>query len=467
MKNLYKDVSHLDQKCYDLYALSEDILMEHASAALADAVRAQKPSKVLIVAGPGNNGGDGIACARELLGEYEVKLLLPYGAKSRMCRLQLDRFYACGGEVSESICEADVVVDALFGTGLSRGLKEDVVHLIERLNQIQAYKIACDIPSGIDPKGNPNPIAFEADKTVTMGALKYSLFMDGAKGYVGTIEVADLGVSRTLYEEPSDIKLLETEDLQLPYRHKVNVHKGDFGHLGVVAGEKEGAAIMAALAALRYGVGLVSVVSHEKILVPYELMHSYSLPPKTTALAVGMGLGVEYSDEELDSFLFGHDLPMVVDADLFYSPKIKKILQRSNIVLTPHPKEFSSLLSLTNIAQASVEEIQRDRLGYVRLFCQAFPQAVLLLKGATPIIAQESQAFFNPHGSNALAKGGSGDVLTGLIGALLAQGYEPLQAAIQGSLAHAIASHKVNVANYALRPTDLIEAVGRLSTTSL
>ncbi len=462
MKNLYKDVSHLDKKCYDRYALSEDILMEHAATALADAVRAKNPKKVLIVAGPGNNGGDGIACARQLLGECEVELFLPYGAKSAMCRLQLDRFYACGGEVSENIGEADVVVDALFGTGLSRELREDALYLIQRLNQIEAYKIACDIPSGIDPQGNPNPIAFQAHKTVTMGALKYALFMDGAKGYVGEVEVANLGVSRVLYEEPSDLQLLEPVDLQPPYRLQPNVHKGNFGHLGVVAGEKEGAAILAALAALRYGAGLVSVVSHEKIFVPYELMHSSSLPPKTTALAVGMGLGLEYSDDELDEFLFGHRLPMVVDADLFYSPKIKKILQRSNIVLTPHPREFSSLLSLAGIAEVGVEEIQKDRLGYAKRFCQAFPQAVLVLKGATPIIAQGSIAFLNPHGSNALAKGGSGDVLTGLVGALLAQGYEPLQAAIQGSLAHAIASHKVDVANYALRPTDLIEAVGRL-----
>ena len=462
MRNLYKDVSHLDRKCYDRYALSEDILMEHAATALADAVRAKNPKKVLIVAGPGNNGGDGIACARQLLGECEVELFLPYGAKSQMCRLQLDRFYACGGELSENIGKADVVVDALFGTGLSRELREDTVHLLQRLNEIEAYKIACDIPSGIDPSGNPNPIAFQAHQTITMGALKYSLFMDGAKGYVGEVEIADLGVSRMLYEEPSDIQLLEPMDLHPPYRHQPNVHKGNFGHLSVVAGEKEGAAIMAALSALRYGVGLVTVVSFEKIVVPFELMHSSSLPPKTTAIAVGMGLGLEYSDEDFDRLVLSHDLPMVVDADLFYSPKITRILERSGVVLTPHPREFGSLLSLTGIAEVGVEEIQKDRLGYARRFCESFPQAVLVLKGATPIIAQGSKAFLNPHGSNALAKGGSGDVLTGLIGALLAQGYEPLEAAIQGSLAHAIASHKVDVANYALRPTDLIEAVGRL-----
>ncbi|BAF69284.1 bifunctional ADP-dependent NAD(P)H-hydrate dehydratase/NAD(P)H-hydrate epimerase [Nitratiruptor sp. SB155-2] len=464
MKNLYENVGFLDQKCYQTYNLPEDILMEHAAAALSEAVkkRVDEGAKILIVAGPGNNGGDGVACARQLLGEYEVGLLMPYGAKSEMCKKQLDRFLACGGEVSDDIDEADIVIDALFGSGLAKPLKDDAVHLIHRLNQTNAFKIACDIPSGIDIKGNPLPIAFEADLTITMGALKAALFMDHAKDYVGEVEVADLGVSKKLYESESLWKLLEMSDLLPPYRDRKDSNKGNYGHLSVIAGEKEGAAIMAALSALRFGTGLVTVVTYEKIHVPYELMHSSSLPPKTTALAVGMGLGLEYSDEDFERLVLNRDLPIVIDADLFYSQKILQLLQKPKIVLTPHPKEFSSLLKMCAIAQVSVDEIQKDRIGFVQKFCEAYPEAVLLLKGANPIIAKGDQLFVNPLGSNALAKGGSGDVLTGLIGALLAQGYDPLDAAIQGSLAHAVASQKVDVANYALRPSDLIEAIGDL-----
>ena len=120
------------------------------------------------------------------------------------------------------------------------------------------------------------------------------------------------------------------------------------------------------------------------------------------------------------------------------------------------------MLKICGLAEASVDDIQKDRIGYVRTFCEAYPEAVLLLKGANPIIAKGNQLFVNPLGSNALAKGGSGDVLTGLIGALLAQGYDPLEAAIQGSLAHAVASQRVGVANYAMSPKDLIESVGNL-----
>ena len=463
MQNLYSDVTKLDRRCYEIYNLPEDILMEHAAYAITQQIqkRFSKGSSVLIVAGPGNNGGDGIACARQLLGEYEVLLFVPYGAKSQMCKIQLDRFYACGGELVDDIKEADVIVDALFGSGLSKPLREDSVHLIERLNKMKSFKIACDIPSGIDKDGKPLPVAFEADLSVTMGARKRALFMDLAKDYVGEVVVADLGVSQELYEEDSNWKLLENRDLKPPYRTKQNSNKGNYGHLAVIAGEKEGAAIMAAQAALSYGAGLVSVVTFENIAIPYELMHSSHLPPKTTAIAVGMGLGVEYCDEDLETFLH-NDLPLVVDADLFYSEKILELLNRSNIVLTPHPKEFASLLKLCAIAEVTPKEVQENRAEFVEEFSRRYPKAVLILKGANPIIAYNGHFFVNPLGSSALAKGGSGDVLTGLVGALLAQGYEPLEAALQGSLAHAIASQKVAKANYALRPRDLIEAVTTL-----
>ena len=463
MQSLYESVTKLDHKCYDVFNLPEDILMEHAASGIVKEIQKRflPGSSVLIIAGPGNNGGDGVAVARQLLGAYDVRLFMPYGAKSAMCKIQLDRFYACGGVLEDDIALADVVVDALFGSGLSKPLREDSVHLIQRLNALQAFKIACDIPTGIDIKGNPLPEAFKADVTVTMGGMKLALFMDAAKDYVGEVVVADLGVSRVLYEEESNYKVLERSDLHPPYRKAQNSNKGSYGHVAVIAGQKEGAAIMAALAALSYGAGLVTVVSHEKIAVPYELMHSSHLPQKTTAIAVGMGLGLEYGDEDLEKFL-ASDLPLVVDADLFSMPKIAQIVQKENVVLTPHPKEFSTMLKLTGLGEWSVEEIQKDRVGFVLKFTKKFPQAVLLLKGANPIIAQGEKVFVNPLGSNALAKGGSGDVLTGLVAALLAQGYEPLEAALQGSLAHAVASQKVPKANYALRPTDLIEAVGKL-----
>jgi len=464
MQNLYKSVGYFDKRCYDSFRLSEDILMEHAAEGINKYIREnfETNSQILIVAGPGNNGGDGVALARLLFGDYDIKLVMPYGAKSDMCKIQLDRFLAIGGELEENIVESDIIVDAIFGSGLSKPLKEDIIHLIDRLNRLDGFKIAVDIPTGIDIDGKPLPLAFKADITFTMGALKIALFMDLAKDYVGEVKVVDLGVSRELYEEESNIKLLDESDLKPPFRDKKSSHKGDFGHLAVIAGEKEGAANLAAMSALNYGAGLVTVVTNEKINVSYELMHSNSLPKGTTAIAVGMGLGIEYSDEDFKSLVLDNNLPIVIDADLFYSPKIKELLKKEKVVLTPHPKEFSSLLEVLDIDKVSPKEIQENRLLYVEKFCKKYPNIVLLLKGANPIIAKGETVFINPHGTNALSKGGSGDVLTGLIGALLAQGYEPLEAAIGGSLAHTLAAQKVKKANFALTPNDLIEALGCL-----
>jgi len=188
-----------------------------------------------------------------------------------------------------------VIVDALFGAGFSKPLDIAGMDLIDALNGMAGYKIACDIPSGIDPQGNPNPIAFRADLTITMGALKKALFSDFAKQYTGKIEVVDLGVSRKLYEHHTDTFMLEERDFNPPLRSNPASHKGDYGHLCVVAGKKKGAAILCGSAALRFGAGLVTLLTdHTMESIPHSLMQAGELPENTTAVAMGMGLGLEY-----------------------------------------------------------------------------------------------------------------------------------------------------------------------------
>jgi len=243
MKRVFEEVASLDRKCYDIYGLSEDLLMEHAASALRSEIPKEAES-VTILAGPGNNGGDGIALARMLSGEKRVSLVLPYGAKSQMAKLQLDRAQKAGIIAAMEPTSADVIVDALFGTGLDRALDEKSLTMIDWANSQNGYKIACDIPTGIDIHGAVLQKAFVADTTVTMGALKQALFGDMAKDYVGEIIVANLGVSDTLYEDKSSAWLLQREDLKLPFRVKKSAHKGDFGHLAVIAGRKKGAAVL-------------------------------------------------------------------------------------------------------------------------------------------------------------------------------------------------------------------------------
>jgi hydroxyethylthiazole kinase-like uncharacterized protein yjeF len=456
---VFKEVDTLDKKCYDRYHMSEDLLMEHAALGLKEALPDEK-KKVLIVSGAGNNGADGIALSRLISMYHDSYLFLPHGVKSPMAKLQLERAKALDVEIIEHIEEEyDIVVDALFGSGLSREIDAKTASLIKMLNSMKAYKLSCDIPSGINLEGNILGEAFMADKTVTMGARKEGLYSDEAKEYVGEIVVADLGVARKQYEGKSNTFLLEYSDMQLPHRLKKNTHKGDFGHLSVIAGQKQGAAVLAAKAALAFGAGLVTVVENEPYVIPPELMSSSTHPKNTTAFCIGMGLGNSYDDEYLSRFLLYHDRALLIDADLFYAPIMIEVLKKKNLVITPHPKEFTALLKLLDIADISVEELQKRRFFYVREFANHYPDVVLLLKGANTLISQNHQIYIQPYGTNLLSKGGSGDVLSGLIASLLAQGYRPLEAAISGALAHAFAAKNFTKNSYALTPDDLIEGV--------
>ena len=467
MQPLYKSCYPLDHRCYEEYALTEDILMEHASMGMAEYIKAnfKENSSVLIVCGVGNNGADGIVLARLLQGFYDVRLYLPFGVRSEMAELQLERVQCLDVEFVDEVEEADVIVDALFGAGLSRELDERTRKLIVQLEALDGFKIACDVPTGIDIDGNPLPMALFCDVTITMGALKECLYSDMAKDYVGEIICVDLGVSYQKYTQGfnTNLHLLEESDMKLPSRKRANVHKGSFGHLAVITGEKEGASIMAGLSALRFGVGLVTLIGEEiESTLPLALMHDSELPYNTTAIAFGMGF--DDFDEDIVEDVLESDAPIILDAGIFSDEIILEFLEQKEreIVLTPHPKEFVSLWNLTIDSPLNIAILQANRLEKVREFCSLFPNVTLLLKGANMIIAHGESLFLNPYGRSNLSKGGSGDVLSGLIGALLAQGYDILTATIQGSLALTAGANGYKGSSYAMLPTDLIEEIAQL-----
>lgn len=454
MQKLFNEVGSLDERCYKEFGLSEDILMEHASNGMADFIRANfaKNSKVVVACGSGNNGADGIALARLLHGDFDVSIFYVKEPRSAMAILQDKRIKSISVPTCHELLDCNVLVDAIVGTGFSGEFDEDMSELIEKMNSLKAYKIACDVPSGY---------RFYADTTLTMGALKRDMFLDAHKEFVGEIKVLDLGISRDIYEGETNWNLLDLEDLKLPTREKKDSHKGSYGHLALACGSKSGASILGAKAALRFGVGLVTLVGYEDETIPHAIMYSHELPRTTTALACGMGLGDEFSDREISKFL-DNNFPLICDADIFHMPIVLEILKRDNIVLTPHAKEFVALLKQTELADISVEVLQKNRFKYVEMFCAKFPHAILLLKGANVILACGDKFFINPHGTSVLAKGGSGDVLSGLVGALLAQGYSPLNSAINASLAHTKLAIGYEGADFSLTPDDLIDGISKL-----
>ncbi|MBQ7747269.1 MAG: NAD(P)H-hydrate dehydratase [Spirochaetia bacterium] len=279
-------------------------------------------------------------------------------------------------------------------------------------------------------------------------------------------QLGEISCSRPEYYVNGNLRLLQESDLRLPIRVVQNVNKGSFGHVSVVMGEKPGAGIIAASAAFAFGAGLVTLVCPGRpVCCPYELMDSPVPPAATNALALGMGLGVPSA--VVLAWLDAHpDVACVFDADILKYKGIKElILRRKKVVLTPHPKEFATLLGLCGLGEYDVPYIAGHRFELVRRFCATFPQAVLLLKGANCLIAQGVKVSVNTLGSSCLAKGGSGDVLAGLVAALLAQGYGAYDAAVSGSLAHALASRRVKC-SYGMTPFELIEHVKELESLS-
>ncbi len=466
---LYESVGHLDRRAVEVCAMSEELLMEHAALAIKEEIlaRFEAPCRVLIVCGSGNNGADGLALARLLSIEsgFEPTIYLPMGVSSPLAKAQLARIEALGIEQVEGLHPCEVLVDALFGSGFNRKMEPWAMKLIGQMDELQAYKIACDLPSGISKEGNFDTCA-QFDLTVTMGAPKLALFNDCIKDRAGEIVVASLGLPAMIYQEESDAYLLEMADLTLPLRNRQDTHKGSYGHLAVVMGEKPGAALLSSMAALRFGAGLVSVITREHhVNIPFDLMQNRRVEEGMNGLVLGMGLGEAFIDEELGEMIGAH--PVVLDADILYRPLTLKLLQAGHpVVLTPHPKEFAALLKLCDFKQTSIEEVQENRLSLAKLFSERFPEAVLVLKGANVIIAHRGRRYINPHGSSVLAKGGSGDVLSGMIGSLLVQGYAPKEAAIHASLAHALAASGYSGADYSMLPTELIDQLSTLQETA-
>lgn len=428
----------------------------------------------------------------------------------------LDEFLKTKGNLTQDFQEKkeldltkfECIIDGIFGSGFYGEMPKIVADLITTINHADALKIAVDIPSGVSKTGAVLQSAFCADLTIAMGARKIALYADGAKDFVGRIKLANLGVcadifardmgeitdkispnssknleqisanSKAIFREKSQILtntntpfcdtfLLQKRDLILPLRHKQNTNKGDFGHVFIALGQMNGAGLIAANASHTMGAGRVSLVKlplqngvckvKNEPQIPPILMQKNSFKGADVIIA-GCGLGEAKFDLNLLT-----NTRCVIDADLCYKSEILEILCGENgVIITPHPKEFCALLKNADIAEVSVREIQQNRFDFARKFSTKF-HATLVLKGANTLIANKGEIYVMAHGTSALAKGGSGDALCGVIGAYLAQGFSPLSSAINGTLAHALAAKKalkkMRINDYALDADDIIKGL--------
>ncbi|MEJ2361242.1 MAG: NAD(P)H-hydrate dehydratase [Gammaproteobacteria bacterium] len=483
-----EQVRAMDQYAIKTLGISGTVLMERAGAAAFSLLQQRWPDarSLTIVCGTGNNGGDGFVVAR-LAAEagFKVKVLL-LGDSNHLQGDALAAFQRLQSVDIEPIAYArsklvtcDLVVDAILGTGLKGDVSDECRNAIEQINQLGTPVFAIDIPSGINAdSGDVQGAAVRAAVTLTFIGVKRGMYTGEAVDYCGEVVFNSLSLPMAVYATQT----VEVERIQYAnYQSKLaprphNSHKGHYGHVLIIGGETgyTGAVRMAGEAAARVGAGLVSIgtrSAHASYLNagrPELMVHGLEeeglfdrLAERATVIAIGPGLGQGQWGQEMLRLALESGLPLVVDADalniLSQAPR-----QNDKWILTPHCGEASRMLG------QSTREIQRDRFAVVGAL-QADYGGTVILKGAGSLVASADGPILLCHGGNpGMASGGMGDVLTGIIAGLLAQGIDQQDAAAMGVCLHAAAGDAAARAagERGLLASDLMSWVRRLANPS-
>jgi len=485
-----EQMQSLDQAAINEFGIPGIVLMENAGRGTVEIITREfgEPAGKLVsvFAGPGNNGGDGLVIARHLHkhgARPHVFLLVEpeklkgdaatnLGIAQKMSIpvhpvLSIDDL----NNLEDQLGRSRLVIDAIFGTGLTREVTGHFAEAIKRINMFSCPVVAVDIPSGLNSDtGLPLGQCVQADLTVTFGLAKVGQVVQPGARYVGNLEVVDIGIPDEAVQQVGiGMEVLARQELAnwIPARQATD-HKGTFGHLLILAGSagKTGAAILSALGALRSGIGLVTLcVPHDlNAIFEASLLEAMTIPlPNSShvlsvndfdlvtrsmegkqAVVIGPGLGTAKETAELIVRIYRESSqPLVVDADgLNILAQEQTVLQNPAGVriLTPHPGEMARLIGGT------AKDVQADRQQVAAQFAKE-KGVFVVLKGANTVIASpEGRIAVNPTGNAGMATGGMGDVLSGLIGSLLAQGLSPWQAACLGVYVHGLAGDNLAAA---------------------
>ncbi len=483
------------------------VLMEKAALSVALEIKKELlkqkryNNKIFAVCGVGNNGGDGVAALR-ILKEwgYEGAVLLVGEEKRASEQMQVQLSIARNlsipvmnySELADkhfSDAEYTIIIDAIFGIGLSKEVTGIYEQVIKEINTIRSERMencsvfAVDIPSGIHAStGNVMGCAVKADQTITFGVNKLGMVLYPGCEYAGEIKVADIGFPQIAVEQAKvDTFCYEQEDIErlLPKR-KGDSNKGTYGKVLVIGGSENmaGACCLSANASYAMGAGLVKVMTEKvnriivQTLLPEALLYTYEdstiLEEKeaileelkwATTIVLGPGLGKKQSARQLVDWVLEYaKVPIVIDADglnlIAENGGLKRILQKENVILTPHLKEMERLTG------DLVHEIKEDIVSYAKQTMSG-AECVLVLKDSRTVVTDGTKVYVNVSGNNGMAKGGSGDVLTGIIAGLLAQKADYFDAASLGVYLHGLAGDYVTeeYSSYSLLAGDLIRGL--------
>lgn len=499
----------LDRRAVRGFGLRGIILMENAGRGVAEIVKRElcggRCKRVSVVAGKGNNGGDGFVCARHLKNagfEVEVFSFADIRAFKGDAGTNARIWKRMGGETEKISSPGDikrylvrwrhssVIVDAIFGTGLSEEVKGVYRNAIDVINELKKPVVSVDVPSGLDAtRGRVLGSAIKATVTATMALAKVGFYIYPGRDYTGRVEIIDIGIPGEITEDDSIRWNLIDEVMvkrTLKPRTK-DTHKGTYGHTLVVGGStgKTGAAYMAAMGAMRVGAGLVTIALPESLnpIMEVKTTEVMTLPlPEAgggmlaessyaetemaldgkSALVLGPGLGAVSSGyvRKVIEGCVKKNIPFVIDADGLNALRgdlsaLKRAARvGGRIIITPHPAEAARLLNTT------AKKVQADRIGSAqRLFKEA--GCIVALKGASTVVVSERGVFINPTGNPGMATAGTGDILSGMLGGLLSCGLSPHDAAVIAVYLHGLAGDRVaeKSGEAGMIATDILSAI--------
>ena len=460
-------------------------LMERAAQSCVDWMIANNfiQHNIKIFCGKGNNGGDGLAIARLLLekGCAVIVYILEFGAKGTDdFQINLHRLHAItthihfiqATEFIPAIDSKDIVIDALYGSGLNRPLQFLSKEMVEHINKSNAKIISVDVPSGlaIDKSSKTNTVV-KATYTLTFQSIKLCFLVAENANFFGNIHVLDIGLNADFLPSTNSVFEIVEQGLvasKIKARKDFS-HKGNYGHALLIAGNrgKMGAALLAAKACLRTGAGLltVNILQEDQSTINNFLPESMTMNRAekisfNTYSTIGIGCGLGTNDDAkklLNNVLDNYTNPIVIDADALNMIAMNKnLLEKisAGSIITPHPKEFERLFGIC--------ENDFDRMNKAITLSQQ-NNFIIILKGHYTLIAANGRGYFNNTGNAGLAKGGSGDVLTGMITSLLAQNYHPLDASLIGVYLHGLAADLAleNQSTESILATDVIDSIGK------
>lgn len=465
-------------------------LMEHAAQACVQVLEDEKVdlSHVCVVCGSGNNGGDGFAIARILQNNrYSVETFCVGNPEhyTEETQEQMHRLQECGGKITYGMPQEDsysVIIDAVFGVGLSRKVEGRYRQVIEQMNRMRGTKFAVDIPSGLSATtGCILGCAFKADYTVTFQLKKIGLELSQGRTMAGRVIVPDIGISTDSICEDQEIVRTAGKDIyrkMLPDRPE-DSNKGTYGRLLVIAGSKgmAGAAYLNAHAAYMTGAGLVRIYTSsdnreilqtllpEAIITTYEEYNKEELLSLLTwadSVCIGSGLGMSRLSEKILKTVIEYvKVPCLIDADglnlLAENKNYLNQMAERRFVITPHMKEMSRLIG------TPVEELKADRIQILKDFISRYRITCVLKDSRTLIASEEKGIRMNLTGNSAMAKAGSGDVLAGVISGWMVQGKEAEDAAELGTYIHGLSGDlaKFEKGVYSVMARDLIEYISK------